>query len=99
MRKQKIIAIGARFVAALQILVLIALATPRPAMAASVCPAVGADTDCGVIITITDKGATVTGTGQGPYDGIEDTLVGVVNKSKIPIKALGLSSAKTIFGF
>lgn len=66
---------------------------------AQTCPAVGNDTDCGTIITVTDKGATVSFTGQGPFDGIEDTLVGVINKSKLPIGALGLTSSQTIFGF
>lgn len=66
---------------------------------AGVCPAVGVDTDCGTIITITDSGVTVTSTGQRPYDDIEDTLVGVVNKSSRPIYALGLRSATDIFGF
>lgn len=66
---------------------------------AGVCPAVGADTDCAIIITVTDSGATVSFTGQGPFDGIEDTLVGVVNKSKLPLRSLGLTSGSTIFGF
>lgn len=64
---------------------------------AQVCPPVGQDTDCGTIITITDTGASVSVTGQGPYDGLDDTLVGVVNKSSLPIHALGLQSLLTIF--
>jgi len=63
------------------------------------CPAVGADSTCGTIITISDTGATVTSTGQPPYDGIEDTLVGVVNNSRLPVSAMGLKSALSIFGF
>src|SRR5947209_17447917 len=66
---------------------------------AQVCPPVGADTDCGTIITISNAGVSVSSTGQGPYDGIEDTLVGVVNNSNLPIHALGLKSAQAIFGF
>jgi hypothetical protein len=66
---------------------------------AQVCPPVGLDTTCGTIITITDTGATVTFTGQPPYDGIEDTLVGVVNNSSQPVRALGLRSVQSIFGF
>lgn len=61
------------------------------ANAQTVCPAVGQDTTCGTIITVIDTGATISNTGQGPYDGIEDTLVGVVNNSSMPISALGLS--------
>lgn len=69
------------------------------ANAQGVCPAVGQDTNCGTIITITDRGATVSNTGQPPYDGVEDTLVGVVNNSRVPISTIGLSSAAPIFSF
>jgi len=76
------------------------LAQEAPALAATaVCPAIGADTDCGVVITIDGAGAHLAATGQGPYDGNDDTLVGVVNKGKRPIHALILSSALNIFGF
>lgn len=68
-------------------------ASPSP------CPAVGADTTCGVIITITDAGATPVATNQPPYDTIEDTLVGVVNNSSIPISSIALTSNLDIFGF
>ncbi len=73
--------------------------TALPAAAAGTCPAFGADTDCGVIITITDKGAVVSSTGQGPYDGEDDTMVGVINRSRLPIKAVDLHAAQNIFGF
>jgi hypothetical protein len=69
------------------------------AQAQSVCPAVGADTDCGTIITIADNHTSVTSTGQGPYDSIEDTLVGVVNNSSQPITIIHLRSANPIFSF
>jgi hypothetical protein len=65
----------------------------------AVCPAVGADTKCGVILTITDNGSTISFTGQGPYDGSEDTLVGIVNNSHVAISALRLTSRLDIFGF
>src|SRR5437879_6428000 len=61
------------------------------------CPAVGADTGCGTVITITDTGAKVSHTGQGPYDNIEDTLVGMINNSSQPIHAMQLRSAFLIF--
>jgi len=61
------------------------------------CPTVGADTGCGVVITITNTGATVSHTGQGPYDQIEDTLVGVINNSNQPISVMQLRSALPIF--
>jgi hypothetical protein len=66
---------------------------------AQVCPVVGADTNCGIVITITDTGSSVSFTGQGPYDGIEDTLVGIVNNSSQAIRSVKLMSALPIFAF
>jgi hypothetical protein len=72
------------------------------------CPAVGADTTCGIVITVNQTGnapcppqgcAAITFTGQGPYDEIEDTLVGVVNHSNLPISSLILQSSTDAFGF
>lgn len=64
------------------------------------CPAVGADSTCGTVITITDAGASISNTGQGPYDGIDDTLVGVINNtSNLTISSLTLNSSLDIFGF
>jgi hypothetical protein len=63
------------------------------------CPPVGADSGCGVVITVTNTGATISRSGQPPYDNIEDTLVGVINNSNRPISALGLRSSVAIFGF
>src|ERR1043166_9492315 len=88
-------------------LTLLAICTARmssspaagPLASAPVCPAVGADTDCGTIITIDDSGTTITSTGQGPYDSIEDTLIGVVNNSRVPISVISLKSLATIFSF
>ena len=56
--------------------------------AAAVCPAIGADSDCALIIDITSvSGGVGTYTvskgpsfAQGPYDGVEDTLLGVTNR-------------------
>jgi hypothetical protein len=76
-----------------------AFAFQGDAHAASVCPAIGQDTDCGMIITITATGAQLTATGQGPYDGSDDTLIGVVNNSKLPVSSLILTSGTDIFGF
>lgn len=84
------------------VLTLAVICTARTAVGtppAPTCPPVGADTDCGTIITISNTGTTITSTGQGPYDNIEDTLVGVINNSSQPISVLGLKSAVTIFGF
>jgi hypothetical protein len=99
--RQKAAAIGS---AALVMLSLVAtLSAPGVAAAASTCPAIGQDTDCGVIITITDADKngrpTITFTGQPPYDGEDDTLVGVVNRSKLPIRAFGIKAGQPVFAF
>lgn len=67
--------------------------------AGSVCPPVNDDTTCGTIITITDTGISVTSTGQGPYDGSDDTLVGVINNSSKTISSIGINSGSDIFNF
>jgi hypothetical protein len=64
-------------------------------------PKIGADTKPSVIFTIGPGGAlTTTKTGQGPYDGIEDTYVGVVNRagSGVIVNSLTVGGA-SIFGF
>ncbi len=66
---------------------------------AAQCPNVGQATGCDSIITVTDTGVSVTLTGQGPYDGDDDTIVGVKNNSKLPITTLGLKSDLDIFAF
>ncbi len=78
-----------------------ALMAGAPKAEAAVCPAFGHDTTCGVIITYNANGSISSSvTGQGPYDGAEDTLLGVVNNSSHPISGLGSVSSKLdIFGF
>jgi hypothetical protein len=73
------------------------------------CPAVGSDTNgCEFIITVTGvnaSGAATTFTvavnapDQGPFDGSEDTLVGVINNSGAVLKSMTLSNAAGQFGF
>src|SRR5271154_3984017 len=72
-----------------------------PAMATvTACPAVGYDTECGIVIDITNSGVTITATGQGPYDGVDDTLVGLTNNTtSTTIKSVFLSSKTDIGGF
>ena len=69
------------------------------AASASAFPAIGADAGPGIIITVTDSGTTTTFTGEGPYDGIEDTYIGVINNSSHDISTLGTLSGPNIFGF
>ncbi|MEO8339634.1 MAG: hypothetical protein ABI604_07915 [Nitrospirota bacterium] len=63
------------------------------------CPPVGANTKCGTIITIKDEGFTVSHSTEGPYDTIDDTLVGIVNQSTKTISSIELRSGLPVFAF
>lgn len=67
------------------------------------CPAIGADTGCGILITFNADGTTTIATdpGQPPFDGIEDTLVGVQNNAKVAIPSTTITGTTSppIFGF
>jgi hypothetical protein len=65
------------------------------------CPAIGNDTGCEFLITLPASGpATITqDMNQGPYDGQDDTLVGIVNDTGVPIPSVNLSSSNDIFAF
>jgi hypothetical protein len=77
--------------------------SPAQATPSGVCPVVGSSTDCGAIITFGPGGAISTVlTGSPPFDGIEDTSIGVVNNSGHSISSLHLvqtTSGTPIFGF
>jgi hypothetical protein len=65
------------------------------------CPQLGADTSCAVLIIFNPDGSPTikTDPSQGPYDKIEDTLVGVQNNSNKPVFSISISSTAGIFGF
>ncbi len=66
------------------------------------CPAVGADSGCALLIVISNNGIQIlSDPSQGPYDGSDDTLFGVVNESSSPQSSLQLRSPDDadIFGF
>lgn len=73
------------------------------------CPSVGSDTNgCEFIITVTAVNASGAATAftvavnapdQGPYDGSDDTLVGIVNNSGSILKSITLSNAAGQFAF
>jgi hypothetical protein len=65
------------------------------------CPALGLDTSCAVLVVINADHSisTFSDSTQGPFDGIEDTLVGVQNNSSTPVTGLRLTSSTDIFGF
>jgi hypothetical protein len=64
------------------------------------CPPVGLDTSCAVLIVYNPDGsrATLVDPSQPPYDGVEDTLIGVQNNSTVSVSSLALSGPG-IFGF
>lgn len=79
-------------------LALLVLALPNQSQA-STCPALGGATDCDLIITFNADGSVTSNvTGQPPYDGIEDQLVGIVNNSGKTLNSITLAGFD-IFGF
>ncbi len=65
------------------------------------CPAVGQDTSCAILLVIDADGSlrVRTDSSQGPFDGIEDTLIGVQNNSNTTVFSIPLSSTIDLFGF
>src|SRR2546427_222238 len=63
------------------------------------CPPVGADTGCAILLVIDAAGSlrVHADPSQGPFDGIEDTLVGVQNNSNKAIDSIPLKAATPIF--
>jgi len=68
-----------------------AASTPTPPF--TECPAVGAAPSCDILLVVnSDQTITVTGNSSiGPYDGSDDTLVGIVNNSSSAISAITVS--------
>ena len=63
------------------------------------CPQIGNANGCDVTITLNANGtSTINVTGQPPYDGVEDQLVGITNNSTSTISSVSLSGSN-IFGF
>lgn len=65
-------------------------------------PAIGVDSGPAIILTIGPNGViSMTLTGQGPYDGEDDTYVAVVNQanSGIAVHSMQLTGNDNIFGF
>lgn len=59
------------------------------------CPAIGRDTGCEVLLTINSDGTVTSAVDprQPPLDGQDDTLVGVVNNSGVPVSGLDLTGS------
>jgi len=74
-----------------------AMAALAAAGSAHAFPAFGADSMPGLLITYSNGGGIATSaTGQGPYDGVEDTYIGVINNSNVTIFSQKLSSSQCI---
>ena len=72
-----------------------ASATAFPSPPFKQCPAVGYDTSCEFLIVINPSGPVsilYDGT-QGPYEGIDDTLIGVQNNSSQVIASIPVSGS------
>lgn len=78
-----------------------AQATPLPTAPFTECPAIGADTSCGILIVINPGGSltVLADPTQGPFDGSEDTLVGVLNQSDQKVDSISLTTTTDAFGF
>lgn len=80
------------------------VAATAPTTPFSQCPAIGSSPSCGILIEFTDSGTNIyADSSVGPYDGIEDTLVGVVNNSTAAVPSVHLVGVGTfligIFAF
>ena len=64
------------------------------------CPGLGLDGSCGSLLVITNSATVVkSDASQGPYDGSDDTLVGVLNQSTHAVASINLASDTDLFGF
>ena len=78
-------------------------ATP-PSPPFTQCPAIGNSPSCGTLIVINPDGTAtvVSDPSVGPYDGADDTLIGVQNNSGSPLRTLrltGFGNGGGAFGF
>jgi hypothetical protein len=79
----------------------VVLIAPSVASAAfTQCPPVELNTGCQFLVNATDAGTTVeSDPAQGPYEGSDDALIGIVNNSSKPISSIPLSAENELFGF
>ncbi len=76
------------------------VATVAPTPPFNECPADGQDTSCGILIQVNDGGKAILGDpSQPPLDGVEDTLIGVLNSSSSRVSAIALSADTDLFNF
>ena len=64
------------------------------------CPAVDLNTGCQFLVNVSDSESAIeTDSTQGPYEGSDDALIGVVNNSSKPISSIPFSAENELFGF
>jgi len=81
-------------------LFIVYLAPSSAGAAFTQCPAVGLDASCQFLINVTDAETTIEADStQGPYEGSDDALIGIVNNSSKPISSIKLSAEDELFGF
>jgi hypothetical protein len=82
-----------------------AVVPPGTAAPGNECPGVGSDTGgCQFLIVLNANGTSTitqssTAGSDTPFDGNDDTLVGIYNNSGATISSIGLSASTDIFGF
>jgi hypothetical protein len=81
-----------------------ALAGALPAGASAAlfpqCPPIDMNAGCQFLVTVTDTETIVeSDPTQGPYEGSDDALIGVVNNSSKPLSSLPFSAEIELFGF
>jgi hypothetical protein len=92
-------------IAAIALLALVSSASGAPPTPPfTECPAVGFDSSCAVLIEVTKSGElqSFSDSTQGPFDGIEDTLIGVQNNSSSTVTSIALKTGELsipIFAF
>jgi hypothetical protein len=98
-KRGRAVLVGAT-VAVTALLASTALASAAPTPPFTECPAVGQDTSCETLIVIQSDGSlkAYNDPSQGPFDGIEDTLVGVLNESSSTVSSVKISGPD-VFGF
>jgi hypothetical protein len=63
------------------------------------CPAIGASPSCAILVELTDGATNILGDATvGPYDQIEDTLVGVQNNSSATVTRVTLTDTRAPLG-
>ncbi len=81
-------------------LALLCIAPAGASAAFTQCPAVDLDTGCQFLINVTDTETTIeSDPTQGPYEGSDDALIGIVNNSSKPLSSIALAAENELFGF